>query len=141
MPSKPARQAGRLAAVFATVTLLVACAEPQPVTVSVVALSQRPAEHALLDGMHNYESGAFDQAEGNFQAALRQGLADRRDSAVAYKHLAFIACAFNRLTECEADFKSAFVADPNFRLTDAEIGHPIWGPVYRRVLAAQVPPK
>jgi hypothetical protein len=54
---------------------------------------------------------------------------------VAYKHLAFIACAFNRPAECEADFRSAFAADPGFRLTDAEIGHPIWGPVYRRVAA------
>jgi hypothetical protein len=121
--------------------LLCACAAPEPATVSVVELAQRPGEHALLEGLRNYESGAFDQAEGNFHAALRQGLADRRDSAVAYKHLAFIACAFNRLPECEANFRAAFVADPAFRLSDAEIGHPIWGPVYRRVLASQAAAK
>ena len=31
----------------------------------------------------------------------------------------------------------AFAADPDFSLNDKEIGHPIWGPVYRRVAAAQ----
>jgi len=29
------------------------------------------------------------------------------------------------------------VADPTFRLTDAEVGHPIWGPVYKQVAAEQ----
>lgn len=131
----------RLAAQLGTATLLAgllaACETPAPPSVSVVALAQRPGEHALLDGLRNYENGAFDQAEGNFHEALRQGLQDRRDTAVAFKHLAFIACAFNRLGECESNFRSAFAADPAFKLSDAEIGHPIWGPVYRRVAAGQ----
>jgi hypothetical protein len=121
--------------------LLAACAAPEPPTVSIAELAQRPGEHALLEGLHNYESGAFGPAEDNFRAALHQGLRDRRDSAVAYKHLAFIACAFNRPAECEADFRAAFTADPNFHLNDAEIGHPIWGPVYRRVAATQSAPR
>jgi Tfp pilus assembly protein PilF len=127
------------AAALACACLLAGCAAPEPPTVSVVELSQRPAEHALLEGMRKYESGAFDQAEGSFKVALHEGLADRRDRAVAYKYLAFIACAFARLDECEANFRSAFSSDPGFRLTDAEIGHPIWGPVYKRVAAAQPP--
>ena len=122
------------------VALLTACASPAPATVSVADLWQRPGEHALLDGLHNYENGAFEPAETNFRAALRQGLQDRRDTAVAYKHLAFIACAFNRPVECESSFRSAFAADPAFRLSDAEIGHPVWGPVYRRVAASQPSP-
>ena len=69
--------------------------------------------------------------------ALRDGLADRRDQAVAFKYIAFISCAFKRLTDCEASFESAFAADPDFKLNEKEIGHPIWGPVYRRVAAAQ----
>jgi hypothetical protein len=128
------------ALVLGAAALLAACAAPEPPTVSVAELARRPGEHALLEGLRKYDSGAFAPAEEDFRSALHQGLGDRRDTAVAYKHLAFIACAFNRPVECEADFRSAFAADPGFRLTDAEIGHPIWGPVYRRVAAAQPPP-
>ena len=30
---------------------------------------------------------------------------------------------------------SAFAADPRFALNEKEIGHPVWGPVYRRIAA------
>jgi hypothetical protein len=135
---RPIRRAARvLGLLLGGAAVLGACAAPEPATVSIVELAQRPAEHALLDGLHNYEGGAFGPAEENFHAALHQGLRDPRDTAVAYKHLAFIACAFNRPAECETNFRAAFAADPAFRLTEAEIGHPVWGPVYRRVAAAQ----
>jgi len=113
-----------------------ACATPEPTSVSVAELMQRPAEHALVAGLRNYEDGAFVAAERDLRDALSKGLRDPRDTAVAYKHLAFIACAFNRLSECEANFRAAFAADPDFRLSAAEIGHPIWGPVYRQVAAS-----
>lgn len=132
-----ARRAGRALALAVAVAAPLAGCETEPAAVSVVELAQRPGEHALLEGLHDYESGGFAKAEEEFRGALHLGLRDRRDAAVAYKHLAFIACAFNRLAECETNFRSAFNADPGFRLTDAEIGHPIWGPVYRRVAAAQ----
>jgi hypothetical protein len=106
---------------------------PPPATVSVAALYERPPERALIDGLRFYEEGAFDRAESAFRSALLQGLRDRRDTAVAHKYLAFVACAFNRVADCEQSFRSAYASDPDFVLTDAEIGHPIWGPVYRRV--------
>lgn len=106
---------------------------PPPATDSVVLLLQLPAERALIGGLRLYDEGAFDRAEQALRTALLQGLRDRRDTAVAHKYLAFIACAFNRLPECERQFRNAFAVDPGFVLTDAEIGHPIWGPVYRRV--------
>ncbi len=108
---------------------------PPPRTASVAALYQRPPERALINGLRHYEEGAFDKAESAFRSALLQGLRDRRDTAVAYKYLAFIACAFDRIADCESSFRSAFASDPEFVLTDAEIGHPIWGPVYRRIEA------
>lgn len=106
-----------------------------PATASVAALYQRPGERALIMGLSLYEQAAFDRAEQSFQAALKSGLADKQDVATAYKYLAFIACAFNRLDECAQDFRAAFGADDKFALTDAEIGHPIWGPVFKRVAA------
>ena len=113
-----------------------ACAVPEPTTVSVAELLQRPAEHALASGLRSYEDGAFDAADKSLHDALSKGLRDPRDIAVAHKYLAFIACAFNRLSECEANFRAAFTADPNFQLSAAEIGHPTWGPVYRQVYAS-----
>ena len=70
-----------------------------------------------------------------FKRALAEGLRDRNDQAAANKHLAFIACAYSRPAECESAFRAAFAADPSFMLTDAEVGHPLWGPVYKRVAA------
>ena len=90
--------------------------------------------------MRLYEDGSFERAENAVRSALAQGLHDARDTAVAHKYLAFLACAFNRLAECEQQFREAFVADGSFTLTDVEVGHPIWGPIYRRVVAAQPAP-
>jgi hypothetical protein len=115
--------------------LLQGC-QSTPPTSSIAQLYQRPAERALVDGVRLYDSGEFEHAEVALHAALAANLSDPRDVAFAYKYLAFIACAFNRGTECAIDFTNAFKADPNFRLNDAEIGHPLWGPVYRRVAQA-----
>jgi len=125
----------------AAATLVAACATtpppPPPATVSIARLYEQPAERAFLDAMRLYEDGQHERAETMFRRALSDGLADRHDVAMANKHLAFIACAYNRPVECETAFRAAFAADPQFRLTDAEVGHPVWGPVYRRVAAEQ----
>ncbi len=114
-------------------SLLVRDTPPSAPTPSVSQIYARPAERAFINGLRFYEDGTFDRAEGAFKSALTQGLHDPRDAASAHKYLAFIACAFNRLAECEQNFQAALRVDPAFRLSDAEVGHPIWGPVYRRV--------
>ena len=126
----------------AAATLVAACATPPPSpppqsTVSVARLYEQPAERAFLNAMRMYEEGQHERAETLFRRALSDGLRDPHDVAMANKHLAFIACAYNRPVDCEAAFRAAFAADPAFQLTDAEVGHPIWGPVYRRVAAEQ----
>jgi hypothetical protein len=126
----------------AVATLVAACttAPPSPppeTTVSVARLYEQPAERAFLNAMRLYEEGQHERAEVLFRRALSDGLKDRHDVAMANKHLAFIACAYNRPVDCEAAFRAAFAADPGFRLTDAEVGHPLWGPVYRRVAAEE----
>lgn len=136
--SRFARARLRPVALAAAALLLAACETlPQPPaqapTESIALLYARPAERALINGLRAYEDGSFERAEQSFRTALLQVPRDPRDAAVAHKYLAFIACAFNRLAECEQHFANAFGADPQFLLTDAEIGHPIWGPVYRRV--------
>lgn len=138
----------RTAATLLSGALLAACssmAPPPPVPAapppapSIIALYQQPAERALIDGIRLYEEAAFDRSEAVLREALREGLASGRDRAMAYKYLAFITCAFGRPAECEECFAGAFAADPAFALDDKEIGHPIWGPVYRRVAAEHAP--
>lgn len=126
----------------AAATLVAACATPPPApppapTVSIARLYEQPAERAFLNAMRLYEDGQHERAETMFRRALADGLGDQHDVAMAYKHLAFIACAYSRPAECETAFRAAFAADPGFRLTDAEVGHPIWGPVYKRVAAEE----
>src|SRR5512141_1501824 len=121
---------------IAAAALLSACASapPPPVaspTISIARLYEQPAERSFLNAMRYYEEGQHERAEALFRRALSDGLKDSNDVAMDYKHLAFIACAYNRPGECEENFRAAFAADPGFRLTDAEVGHPIWGPVYR----------
>ncbi len=136
----PERRAARRVAHLPGAILLLALAAcqapPPPPPPGVSTLLELPAERALAAGLLDYDDGAFDRAQVQFEAAVRQHLRNPHDAAVAHKHLAFIACAFNRPADCEMQFQAAFAADPGFRLTDAEIGHPIWGPVYRRVAAA-----
>jgi hypothetical protein len=63
-------------------------------------------------------------------------LAGRGEQASAHKYLAFINCVSGRPNGCREEFRKAFVADPNFDLTPAEAGHPMWGPVFRSVKTA-----
>jgi hypothetical protein len=57
------------------------------------------------------------------------------DQARAHKYLAFITCVSGREKSCRDEFRKAFDADPSFNLAAAEVGHPIWGPVFRSVKA------
>ena len=141
-PRRHAASAVRSALALSLAALLSACetfAPPPPAapTASIAALYLQPAERSLVDGIRLYEEALFDRAEAALRRSLDEGLADPRDRAVAYKYLAFIACAFDRIAECEDSFRSAFAADPKFTLGDREVGHPVWGPVYRSIAAAQ----
>ena len=114
-------------------------AAPEPTTApqSVVELSSRPGEQALLAGLRAYDDGQYQVAEQKLGTALTAGLAAPKDRAAAHKTLAFLYCTSKRLKPCEAEFRAAQVADPRFALSKAEAGHPLWGPVYRRTLGAR----
>lgn len=98
-------------------------------------LMERPAERALFEGLRAYDDGQYPQAEAALQRALQAGLASPRDQASAHKLLAFIACTSERQAACETAFRAARQADAGFALSRAEAGHPLWGPVWQRVMA------
>ena len=93
-----------------------------------------PGEAALADGLKAYQAGQYKQAETQLNAALKAGLKAPADLVAAHKHLAFIYCTSKRDTQCAAAFKAAKAADPNFALSKAEAGHPMWARTYKRAL-------
>ena len=120
---------------FVFVLALTGCATPPPAPTSGLAeLMERPGERALMEGIRAYDDGQYPQAEAALRKALAASLASARDRASAHKLLAFITCTSNRLAECETAFRAAKAADPAFALNRSEAGHPLWGPVYRKVM-------
>jgi Tfp pilus assembly protein PilF len=93
----------------------------------------KKAEQELSVGIHNYEEGNYKNAAGHFQNALDGGLASSGDQLAAHKYLAFIYCVSGEKLACRGEFKQVLKLNPNFNLTPAEAGHPIWGPVFREV--------
>jgi|SRR5215831_15176909 hypothetical protein len=118
---------------LASAALLAACAQPAPPPVGVMDLNARPAERALIAGLKAYDDAQYESAERLFRESLAAGLASPRDRAEAHKRLAFLHCAAGRLAECEAEFRLARQADRNFALDKSEAGHPVWGPVYKKL--------
>jgi Tfp pilus assembly protein PilF len=114
--------------------LLCACAVAPVGGLSEVM--QRPAERALLAGLRAYDDGQYGDAERELTKALATGLVSVKDRAAANKHLAFVYCTSQRVKPCEDAFRAARAADVEFTLTRAEAGHPLWGPVYKRVLGS-----
>lgn len=136
LPATPRRAA---LIVLASLASLAGCATPPPAPPpqappGLVDLLERPAERALFEGMRAYDDAQYPVAEAALQRALASGLRSGRDQASAHKLLAFIACTSERVPDCEAAFRAARAADPGFVLSRSEAGHPLWGPVYRRVL-------
>jgi tetratricopeptide (TPR) repeat protein len=91
------------------------------------------AKDQLAQGVKQYDSGDYDNAAKNLQGSLDHGLLSKQEQSTARKYLAFIYCAGNREQACRDEFRKAFEINPEFALTPAEDGHPIWGPVYRSV--------
>jgi len=115
---------------------------PRVPSISESQLRDR-ARQNLADGVELYNAGKYPEAQRNLQAALDHGVLTRPEQGNARKHLAFIHCASGREAQCRDEFRKALEIDPNFDLTMAEAGHPIWGPVYRDVrakLSAQAAP-
>ena len=121
-------------AFIAMAVLISACAAVPEGGLSEVM--QRPAERALLAGLRAYDDGQYADAERELNKALATGLVSAKDRASAHKHLAFVYCSSQRVKPCEDAFRAARTADAGFALTRAEAGHPLWGPVYKRVAGA-----
>lgn len=99
-----------------------------------ITLRASPSPFKLA--LQQYDAGDYAESAKNFQDAIREGLGDK-ERAAAHKHLAFIHCASNRERLCRDEFRRALAADPALELTDAEAGHPMWGPIFITVKASR----
>jgi len=108
--------------------------KPQPITPQITedVLRQR-AQASLATGVKEYDAGEYPKAESDLNEALAHGLLAKTDQSRARKLLAFIYCTSNREAQCRDEFRKAFEINPEFSLSAAEDGHPVWGPVYRDV--------
>ena len=102
--------------------------EPAP------AKNPSAADMALADGVKAYQAGQYKMAETQLKTALQSGLVVPADVANANKHLAFIYCTSKRDKQCLAAFKAAKAADPDFALSKAEAGHPMWAKTYKKAM-------
>lgn len=98
------------------------------------------SEQILSAGIKSYEEGNYTNSAELLQEALTKGLPDKESRVKAHKYLAFIHCVSGREKECTDEFKNALELDPNFELQAAEVGHPLWGPVYSSVKNAKGTP-
>ena len=92
-----------------------------------------PAEHMLNNGTKDFEDGDFSAALPLFQSVVDDKEATKKQKIESYKYMAFIHCISDREKQCRESFKKALEIDPNFSLTMAEAGHPVWGPVFYNV--------
>jgi Tfp pilus assembly protein PilF len=95
-------------------------------------LAHFKAEKMLDDGIRQYDEGNYKVAARNIQGALDLDLTTR-SQARAHKYLAFISCVSDQQAQCREEFRKALEADPKLELKPEEVGHPIWGPVFRSV--------
>ncbi len=120
-------------AIASALLWLAACAQVPSAPLGLLDVVSRPAEKSLLAGLKAYDDAQYDIAERLFKESLAAGLASPRDRAEAHKKLAFIDCAAGRLAECESEFRLARESDRTFALDKSEAGHPVWGPVYKKL--------
>ena len=108
--------------------------KPQPPAPQITeSMLRERAQADLQKGVQQYDAGDFDNAVKSLTAALDHGLLSKQDQARARKYLAFSHCIQGREQQCRDEFRKAFEIYPDFSLTAAEDGHPIWGPIYRSV--------
>ena len=106
--------------------------------VEVSSNSSAPAPENLTEAERKFAEGLSQYNDGNYAAAIRA----LRDPSLkrawpelqtrSLKYLAFSYCVTKSVAQCRATFGEILKLDPEFELSDAEVGHPSWGPVFKK---------
>lgn len=98
------------------------------------SLSVSPAQHEADDALQaaqaSFASGDYTRTIKLLRNNDAVDAADRRTQVQAHKLMAFSYCVTGRVSLCRGEFEKALSLDPKFELTNAEKGHPIWGPAF-----------
>lgn len=121
----------QVAVLLCGVLLVTACATPIVRDAGLDRLAIRKAEQNLSAGIRAYEDGDYRNSARLLQNALSAGPILKSDRVAAHKYLAFMHCAQSREKACRDEFRKALELNPDFELTPAESGHPLWGPVFK----------
>jgi tetratricopeptide (TPR) repeat protein len=114
--------------------LLWGCAqEPQTLPNGQARLTADTAQASYAQGLAEYQEGRFETALAKLQAATDSDRLKPQQAADARKHMAFIYCITNREPECRNQFQAALGINSDFDLSQGEIGHPLWGPVWKSI--------
>jgi Tfp pilus assembly protein PilF len=90
-------------------------------------------EQKLEIAVKEYEEGNYVTAMNSLEAVLATKSASRAQRIRANKYMAFISCISSHEKSCGEYFKNILGINPEFNLSAAEAGHPIWGPVFKSV--------
>ncbi len=120
--------------IFAGCAVAPTATGPSPEELAKLERLER-ANGSLNDGLKRYDTGDYDAAMKAFLVALDSRLLTPVQQLNARKHMAFMHCLASRESSCKEEFEKAFALDAKFDLAPAEVGHPIWGPVFRTVKA------
>lgn len=121
----------QISALICAVLLMTACASPVMRDAGLDKFALRKAEKELSLGIRAYEDGDYRNSTRLLQSALAADLFLTSDQVAAHKYLAFMHCAQSREKACRDEFRKALALNPDFQLTPAESGHPLWGPVFK----------
>lgn len=91
----------------------------------------RTSNQQLEKAVTAYEVGNYVTASSLLNEVMQDRAAGTKEKVTALKYLAFIHCISGKEKMCHESFKKALALDADFELTPAEVGHPIWGPVFR----------
>jgi Tfp pilus assembly protein PilF len=111
--------------------VLTGCASFRNFNEDLVGMFAAKGQRELEVAIKAYEDGEYAYSARLLQASLDSGLRGAANQVRAHKYLAFLHCAASRIQQCRDEFRKALDIDPSFDLRDDEVGHPVWGPVFR----------
>jgi hypothetical protein len=103
---------------------------------SVASAPRSKQDQLLFEGTEMYDKGDFRGAIRKLilaRDAAEEGTPTKQNS---FRLLAFSYCVTGQRPLCRAQFVSLVKMSPDFELTRAEAGHPLWGPVFKEVKAS-----
>jgi hypothetical protein len=92
-------------------------------------------ELLFAEGTELYEKGDYKAAIRKLQAAKDAASDASAIQQNSLKYLAFSYCVTGQKALCKVQFVSLLKMTPEFQLSRAEAGHPLWGPVFKEAKA------